>query len=521
VFSAVAHAHAQRILHRDLKPTNLLVEAKTGEPVVVDFGAASFPLPQPQLTDTRLPPGTPRYTSPEARRFANVHRLNPEAHYEYKPADELYALGVTLFDLLTDPLHHSHPQPAPLSELDIPRAHEVNPRVPLQLSQFVTRLLQSEPTKRPVSVEAARRELAEFHSLQSEAWMKWPVHAPAPPPADSSSGSEEARPPPSQAPELAAAHQEVGPEPVSAAAPAPQVPREPPEAPPVAHAQAAEAERVSGPGGPGEPLPGEHAPQRRAVALGALVLGLLVAGGVALSLSGTAHPEPAPAPPAAAPPQPLPQPLVAPPISPSEKGTAMNAPPSSPGSVPSLCAQKQPPPRGTPQWLKWCKCALIVGSLAATQAGCPAVQVRQSLTEECSQESVAAMQRLEVEFYRGPGTRTDIIVEFDVKQPSPGNKPCAGEARACIQDGPLTSRVLVGSGRLVRGTLLSGRVWFPQPEDIGTIRWTEATLPDGGKHPVCIESSAEQDSLCPNGAWVSCAAQEAQIVKRWDRPLNP
>jgi hypothetical protein len=169
-----------------------------------------------------------------------------------------------------------------------------------------------------------------------------------------------------------------------------------------------------------------------------------------------------------------------------------------------------------------------VGTLAATQAGCPAVQVRQSLTEACSQESVAAMQRLEVVFFRGPGTGTDIVVELDVKQPSPSNKPCDHDAPggvpiACIQEGPITSRVLRGSGKLVRGTLLAGHVWFHPPSGFSSplTRWTEATLPDESKHPVCIETDLSGVDKCPNGAVVNCAAVRAGITKRWSMPLNP
>jgi hypothetical protein len=159
-----------------------------------------------------------------------------------------------------------------------------------------------------------------------------------------------------------------------------------------------------------------------------------------------------------------------------------------------------------------------MGSLAATQAGCPAVQVRQSLTEECSKESVDAMKLLEIEFDER------LSIELDVKQPSPSNKICEGDfpALACIQEGPLTSRVLMGSGKLVHGTLLTGHAWLKPPSGYrGAIfRWTEATLPDGSKHPVCIEGSGSRDT-CPNGASENCAAEKAEAVKRWERPLTP
>ena len=101
VLEAVAAMHAQNVLHRDLKPDNLLV-GKDGDPVLVDYGAAHSPV-GPRLTHRPLPPGTPRYTSPEAARFEALHRRDKKARYEYTVADELYALGVTLYDVLTDP----------------------------------------------------------------------------------------------------------------------------------------------------------------------------------------------------------------------------------------------------------------------------------------------------------------------------------------------------------------------------------------------------------------------------------
>jgi hypothetical protein len=143
------------------------------------------------------------------------------------------------------------------------------------------------------------------------------------------------------------------------------------------------------------------------------------------------------------------------------------------------------------------------------------------------------MKLLEVEFYSGESTRGEIVVELDVKQPNKGsNEACdhdvpGGVPLACIQEGPLTSRVLQGSGKLVRGTLLAGQVWFRPVRLLDKydrldphFRWTEATLPDGSKHPVCIEERG-QGKHCPNGASKECAARPAQIVKQWQSPLTP
>lgn len=550
VFSAVAHTHAQGILHRDLKPNNILVEVRTGQPVVVDFGAAHFPTPtEPRLTDTRLPPGTPRYTSPEARRFESLHRHDPQAHYEYKVADEMYALGVTLYDVLTDPLHHSHPQPQMMGLQGFPAARDVNARVPLVLSQFAAKLVVREPGQRPVSVEAARRELAEFLPLQAEEWKGRPLHAPVPPPSEAG----EAAPLPSTASSPKAPAEPQEPQPVHhLPSEVGMEPPEPPEIPvPVPMGQVSPAQvSTAAPVVHKLRLPGPtEVPRRwlwRRVAVGTLVLGLLGGLGVSLSLRGIAHEEPAPAllsaeqalPPrpssswseapasapasgaSASPPLSLPPIAGAPPASTPEKGTAVNIRQPAQPAPPSPCAQKQPPLRDTPQWLKWCKCAAIAGTLVATQAGCPGAQVRQALTQECQQESINAMLLMEVDFDH------QIEVELDVKQPSNGDEACGRDASgkiplACIAEGPLTSRVVRGSGKLKRGTLLSGYAWIHGTWDNEPLyRWTEATLPDGSKHLVCLEASGGPE-YCPNGTAQDCAAKQVSLEKRWRMKAGP
>jgi tetratricopeptide (TPR) repeat protein/TolB-like protein/tRNA A-37 threonylcarbamoyl transferase component Bud32 len=91
VARAVQYAHMQGILHRDLKPGNILLDGR-GEPLVSDFGLAKWLDTTSDLTRTLTIFGTPGYIAPE------------QAHGPARnlaPAADIYSLGAILFDLLT------------------------------------------------------------------------------------------------------------------------------------------------------------------------------------------------------------------------------------------------------------------------------------------------------------------------------------------------------------------------------------------------------------------------------------
>jgi serine/threonine protein kinase len=89
---ALQEAHAQGILHRDLKPTNIMID-KRGEPIVMDFGVACWFEDQTQtrLTQQGALVGTPAYMSPE----------QIEGRTKVGPACDVYSLGVLLYQILT------------------------------------------------------------------------------------------------------------------------------------------------------------------------------------------------------------------------------------------------------------------------------------------------------------------------------------------------------------------------------------------------------------------------------------
>lgn len=138
VLKGLAAAHDAGLLHRDLKPGNLLRDAK-GHVKVTDFGVAEA-REVPHLTRTGVVLGTLPYLAPE--------RLTGEAASE---ATDIYALGATLLELLTG----EAPDPRP-DEDGAPRHGPGNmDTVPPLLATFIHRCMAKDPAQRPQSAREA------------------------------------------------------------------------------------------------------------------------------------------------------------------------------------------------------------------------------------------------------------------------------------------------------------------------------------------------------------------------------
>jgi len=150
----LGEVHAAGVFHRDVKPENILIREGSEKPILIDFGIGSL-ASAPTVTGSQLPPGTEEFRSPEQIRF---HRANPDGtdQYEYGPADEMWALGVAYYWLLTDELPFGErTDEGGLDGLrerilthrpDAP--HVVNPRVPLAASLLCMRMLAERPEVR-------------------------------------------------------------------------------------------------------------------------------------------------------------------------------------------------------------------------------------------------------------------------------------------------------------------------------------------------------------------------------------
>ena len=163
IADALVYMHSRGILHRDLKLSNVLIRKSDGEPVIIDFSCATYTLAA-DLTESGLPPGTDRFRAPEAFKFLREHKEEHRGRYAFQVADEIFAVGAMLYELLTDPrptearLRESLNNPVAMP----PPARGLNPRVPEPLSELVEDLLSRDPESRPVDTEALRRELAEL-----------------------------------------------------------------------------------------------------------------------------------------------------------------------------------------------------------------------------------------------------------------------------------------------------------------------------------------------------------------------
>jgi len=179
IASALAYMHERGVLHRDLKLSNVLIRKSDGEPVIIDFSCATYTQAD-DLTDSGLPPGTDRFRAPEQFRFLNGHKDEHRARYAFKVADDIFAVGAMLYELLTDarPTEHrdrftlNNPIAAP------PPARVLNARVPDALSDLVENILSRDPERRPVDTEVLGRELSELLE-QPGADYRVPVHPPS------------------------------------------------------------------------------------------------------------------------------------------------------------------------------------------------------------------------------------------------------------------------------------------------------------------------------------------------------
>jgi serine/threonine protein kinase/tetratricopeptide (TPR) repeat protein len=170
VARAVHYAHGAGILHRDLKPGNILLDGR-GDPLVSDFGLAKWLDTNNDLTRTLTVFGTPGYIAPEQANKPNS---------QLTPAVDVYSLGAILFELLAGrpPFlgEHAIAVIRQADEAPAPTLRSVLPTVSRDLETICAKCMERDPTMRYESAAALAEDLQRW--LERRTILARPVSAP-------------------------------------------------------------------------------------------------------------------------------------------------------------------------------------------------------------------------------------------------------------------------------------------------------------------------------------------------------
>ncbi|WP_059170092.1 Stk1 family PASTA domain-containing Ser/Thr kinase [Bacillus sp. FJAT-27445] len=148
--SAIAHAHQNHIVHRDIKPQNILID-KRGNVKITDFGIA-MALSSTSITQTNSVMGSVHYLSPEQARGGMANKKS-----------DIYSLGIVLFELLTGRLPFFGESAVSIAlkhlQSETPSVRRWNPEIPQSVENIVLKATAKDPFLRYDSVEEMEEDL--------------------------------------------------------------------------------------------------------------------------------------------------------------------------------------------------------------------------------------------------------------------------------------------------------------------------------------------------------------------------
>lgn len=155
ILRALEHAHQKGIIHRDIKPQNIML-LKNGRIKVADFGIAKLPNAETvTMTDKAI--GTVFYISPEQASGKTID-----------PRSDLYSLGVVMYEMAAGKLPFMADSPVSVALMQVStlpqRPRELNPAIPVGLEQIILLAMEKSPERRFQSSTQMYRHIAQIKS---------------------------------------------------------------------------------------------------------------------------------------------------------------------------------------------------------------------------------------------------------------------------------------------------------------------------------------------------------------------